>query len=130
SDWNANSRTNILNGDPKTPFEQREWGFSVGGPVGRPGGDNKIFFFYAQEFQPRVGGGNIVRHRMPTDLERAGDFSQSTDNRGELFNLIRDASTGLPCSASNTAGCFQADGVDRKSTRLNSSHVKISYAVF
>ena len=111
SDWNANSRTNILNGDPKTPFEQREWGFSVGGPVGKPGGENKIFFFYAQEFQPRVGGGNIVRHRMPTALERAGDFSQSTDNRGEPFNLIRDASTGLPCSADDTSGCFQAGGV-------------------
>src|SRR5690606_40884134 len=28
------------------------------------------------------------------------------------------------------AGCQAAPGVDRKSTRLNSSHVKISYAVF
>src|SRR5690554_7045880 len=27
-------------------------------------------------------------------------------------------------------GMMQADGVDRKSTRLNSSHVRISYAVF
>src|SRR5690625_6590534 len=26
--------------------------------------------------------------------------------------------------------CFDADGEDRKSTRLNSSHVAISYAVF
>src|SRR5437867_35363 len=50
SDWNANSRTNILNGDPKTVLRQREWGYSIGGPVGRPGGNNKLFFFYTQEF--------------------------------------------------------------------------------
>lgn len=111
SDWNANSRTNILNGDPKTPRTEREWGFSIGGPIGKPGGNNKIFFFYAQEFQPRVAGNNIVRHRMPTALERVGDFSQSTDNRGNLFNLIADASSGLPCQSSNTSGCFQDGGV-------------------
>jgi hypothetical protein len=111
SSWNANSKTNILNGDPKVKQEEREWGFSIGGPIGRPGGDNKVFFFYAQEFQPRTGGNNVVRHRFPTALERAGDFSQSTDNNGNPYNLIRDVSTGMPCTAANTSGCFKADGV-------------------
>src|SRR5436309_8720883 len=31
------------------------------------------------------------------------------------------------CSVSRSSSCW---GIDRKSTRLNSSHVKISYAVF
>ena len=35
SDWYSNSKTNLLNGDPKTTLKQRDWGFSVGGPVGQ-----------------------------------------------------------------------------------------------
>ena len=76
SDWNANSKTNILNGDPKTVLRQRDWGYSIGGPVGKPGGSNKLFFFYTQEFEPRTGGNDVVRYRLPTALERQGDFSQ------------------------------------------------------
>jgi hypothetical protein len=111
SDWNANSKVNILNNDPKTISKQREWGFSIGGPAGQPGGTNKIFFFYAQEFQPRTAGNDVVRYRMPTDAERRGDFSLSTDQNGAIHNLIRDASTGLPCTAADTRGCFRDGGV-------------------
>src|SRR5205823_11642431 len=75
------------------------------------GGKNNLFFFYSEQFSPRTAGGNINRFRVPTALERQGDFSQSTDNTGALFNLIRDSSTGLPCTAANTAGCFQDGGV-------------------
>ncbi len=76
SDWNAKSRTDIANGDPKLVRRERDWGFSFGGPVGRPGGNNKIFFFYAHEFAPRTGGNDVVRLRVPTAAERAGDFSK------------------------------------------------------
>ncbi|MEO8076606.1 MAG: hypothetical protein ABI818_09780 [Acidobacteriota bacterium] len=88
-----------------------DWGYAIGGPVGKPGGTNKLFFFYAQEYRPRNGGGTIRRFRVPTALERAGDFSQTLDNNGALLNLIRDASTGLPCTVANTSGCFQDGGV-------------------
>ena len=37
--------------------------------------------------------------RVPTALERQGDFSQSVDSSGNPFPYIRDATTGLPCSA-------------------------------
>ena len=70
SDWNANSKTNMLNGDPKPILKERDWGYSIGGPVGKPGGNNKLFFFYSQEFAPRTAGNNVVRFRMPTALER------------------------------------------------------------
>ena len=111
SDWNANSWVNIKNGDPKAVSKQRDWGYTLGGPIGKPGGANKLFFFYGHEYRPRTTGGAVTRYRVPTLLERAGDFSQSTNNNGAVINLIRDASTGLPCTAANTSGCFQADGV-------------------
>ena len=51
------------------------------------------------------------RTRVPTALERRGDFSQSVDTSGNLFPYIRDYQSGLPCSASDTRGCFQDGGV-------------------
>jgi hypothetical protein len=40
-----------------------------------------------------------------------GDFSQSVDANGNPFPFIRDTSTGLPCTAGDTRGCFQDGGV-------------------
>ena len=48
---------------------------------------------------------------MPTALERRGDFSQSLDNNGNPFPYIRDYTTGLPCSATDTRACFADGGV-------------------
>jgi len=111
SDWNTNSWVNTQNGDPNPVMKQDDWGYSIGGPVGKPGGTNKLFFFYSQEYRPRTGGGTVGRFRLPTALERQGDFSQTRDNTGALFLYVRDAATGLPCSATNTSGCFQDGGV-------------------
>ena len=111
SDWNANSWANIKNGDPKAVSKQRDWGYSLGGPMGKPGGANRLFFFYSHEYRPRKAGGDINRFRVPTALERQGDFSQTRDNNGALFNTIRDYTTDLPCTSSDTRGCFQDGGV-------------------
>src|SRR5438093_4150603 len=111
SGWNANSWVNTKNGDPKPVLEERDWGYSIGGPVGRAGGQNKLFFFYSHEFRPRTSGGDVVRFRVPTALERLGDFSQTRDNNGNLFPYIRDYTTGLSCGAGATQGCFQDGGV-------------------
>ena len=92
-------------------LKERDWGYTIGGPVGKPGGSNKLFFFYSEQFSPRTSGGAVNRFRVPTLLERQGDFSQTTDNTGARFNLIRDASTNLPCTAADTRGCFQDGGV-------------------
>jgi Carboxypeptidase regulatory-like domain len=75
SDWNSNSWANTQNGDPKPVSKQRDWGYSVGGPAGKPGGANRLFYFYSHEFRPREIGGDINRFRVPTALERQGDFS-------------------------------------------------------
>src|SRR3982750_2913353 len=111
SDWNSNTKGNKLNGDPKPVLKERDWGYSLGGPIGKPGGANKLFFFYSQEFAPRTAGNNIVRYRMPTALERAGDFSQSTDNNGALYPYIKDPLLPGACSATTQAGCFADGGV-------------------
>jgi hypothetical protein len=111
SKWDTNTWVNQKNGDPKTLSKQDDWGYMIGGPVGKPGGNNKLFFFYAQEFRPRTAGGTITRFRVPTTLERQGDFSQTRDNTGNLYPYIRDYTTGQACSATNTAGCFKDGGV-------------------
>ena len=111
SDWNSNSWANIKNGDPKPVSKQRDWGYSLGGPIGKPGGANRLFFFYSHEYRPREAGGDINRFRVPTVLERQGDFSQTRDNNGALFNTIRDYTLNLPCTSSDTRGCFQDGGV-------------------
>ena len=51
SDWNTNRKLNELNGDPKPKAESKTYGYSIGGPVGKPGGSNKLFFFYSHEYR-------------------------------------------------------------------------------
>src|SRR6185503_4930059 len=107
-------RLNELNGDPKPKADSKTLGYSIGGPVGKPGGNNKLFFFYSHEYRPTnnpINNGNPVRLRVPTALERAGDFSQTLDNNGALFNLIKDPSSSAACSTTSTAGCFQDGNV-------------------
>ena len=111
SRWNANSRTNILNGDPKPFQDERDWGFSIGGPIGKPGRQNKLFFFFTQEFQPRTVGGDVTRYRLPTLKERQGDFSESTNNLGQPYPYIRDPSKTGSCNATSQAACFADGGI-------------------
>ena len=111
SNWNQNSWYNKQVGNPKAVSKQRDYGFSIGGPIGKPGGSNKLFFFFSQEMRPRTGGNAEQTFRVPTALERTGNFSQSLDNNGNPYPYIRDPLSGQPCSATNTAGCFQDGGV-------------------
>jgi hypothetical protein len=111
SKWNTNSKTNILNGDPKPFQDERDWGFALGGPVGKPGRANKLFFYFNLEYNPRNFGNTVARYRMPTALERQGDFSQSRDNLGNLFPYIKDPLLPGACNATTQAGCFADGGV-------------------
>ena len=111
SKWNKNSKTNILNKDPKPFQDERDWGYSIGGPIGRPGGNNKLFFYFNHEMNPRNVGGNVTRYRVPTALERAGDFSQTTDNVGAPFPFIKDPLIAGTCSAASQVACFRDGGV-------------------
>jgi hypothetical protein len=70
-----------------------------------------LFFFWSPEFQRRTEPANERQARVPTALERLGDFSRSVDASGNPFPYIRDYTTGLPCGSADTRGCFAAGGV-------------------
>ena len=115
SDWNANTWINNRAGNPKAKSSRDDRGYTIGGPVFIPGTFNadkrRLFFFWSQEFQSRSDPVAERLARVPTALERAGDFSQTVDSSGNPFPYIRDYTTGLPCSAANTSGCFADGGV-------------------
>ena len=69
--------------------------------------DKKLFFFYSLE-APRGQRppGPIRRYRLPTELERRGDFSQTRDQQGRLI-FIRDPQRSGTCNIlTGGDGCF------------------------
>src|SRR6476619_1320775 len=116
SDWDANSYLNKRETPevPKQKTARNDSGYTLGGPVTFPGFNTekkKLFFFWSQEFERRTNPATVHQTRVPTALERSGDFSRSVDSSGNPFPFIRDYTTGLPCMASDTRGCFQDGGV-------------------
>ena len=57
-----------------------------------------------------INNGNPIRLRVPTALERAGDFSQTLDKNGQLFNLHRDPRSTGPAPRP-TAGVLPDNGM-------------------
>jgi len=120
---NANNWVNNREGLPRQFFRFNNFGYTIGGPVYMPhfgeggpkiwSGKNKLYFFVTQEFQRQLRPQGIRNVTVPTALERAGDFSQSRDNNGAKI-FVRDYTKNLPCSASNTSGCFSDGGVINK----------------
>ncbi len=150
--FNANSYFNKAQGrigDPVTGIERNPrnfyrynyQGYNIGGPVYLPrfgeGGKSilntkdKLFFFWAQEWQQQLIPQGARQSRVPTALELAGNFSQTRDgNGGALF--IRDplvtglcqATPATPTAGVNyQASCFNDGGVLNKipTSRLTSS---------
>jgi hypothetical protein len=125
SDWNANTWTNERAAAPppvgsgaliELPEASRnDYGYTLGGPIYIPGVFNEdkkhLFFFWSQEWQKRKDSVAERLARVPTERERRGDFSESVDRSGNPYPYIRDWTTGLPCSPSDTRGCFRDGGV-------------------
>src|SRR5436305_9074853 len=66
-----------------------------------------------------------------TTLFRSNDVSQRGPQRGVAGMTVPSRIAGEPIGDPlSAAHCIDGDPRDRKSTRLNSSHVRISYAVF
>ena len=95
SRWNSVPWLNQQNGTAAGVNKTDALGFTLGGPVGRPGGTNKLFFFYGHEFRPTESGGTTQRLRLPTNAELSGDFRQSTDNQGNLITLKAPYASGI-----------------------------------
>src|SRR5580765_4856211 len=109
--WNAIPWENERAGLPKPKLKIDTPGFNLGGPVRIPGlfdqsGEKKLFFFYSME-APRVNKPGQVRlYRMPTALERAGDFSQTFDVNGRLMFIKDPLSSGACSVTTGGPGCF------------------------
>ena len=116
-EWNGNeySRRILCSSQPAQcdpplyTFDNTAW--TLGGPVLIPKtsfnkGRNKLFFFWSQDILARTDPGNLNQRRVPTALERNGDFSQSFDNQNRLI-FIRDPRLSGNCSATTGgAACF------------------------
>ena len=114
--WLNNRDSTATNKIGKPRLDQRDLGFTIGGPVYIPKVFNtsrqKLFFFYSHEDQKRfIPPTGPTRVTVPTAAERAGDFSKTVDNSGNPFPYIRDYTTGLPCTSTSIAGCFQDGGI-------------------
>jgi hypothetical protein len=108
--WNATPWENNRAGLPKPKQKIDTPGFNVGGPVTIPGvfdpADKKLFFFYSLEAPQVQKPGPVRLYRMPTALERAGDFSQTFDVNGRLI-FIKDPLSAGACSVTTGGpGCF------------------------
>jgi len=112
---NANNWKNNRDGLARKLFRFNDQGYTIGGPVYIPKVESKtkdrLFFFFSQEYQQQLKPNGEQDKTVPTVLERSGDFSQSVDKNGKPYPYIRDYTTGLPCNATNTSGCFAAGGV-------------------
>src|SRR5690606_40368104 len=77
------------------------------------------------------------QRRVQLEGERVAGFkpkafanARARTGRGLHDHVLRGIVDGRPHLIGGIVGPQRAGGADRKSTRLNSSHVKISYAVF
>jgi hypothetical protein len=97
--FNANNFFNNRLGQPKPRYRYTTWNYNIGGPVYVPGKFNtnreKLFFFWSQEFWPLKVPTAIAQLTVPTQLERAGDFSQSLDLNNRLI-VVNDPTTRAP----------------------------------
>ena len=96
------------------PYEFNNGAWTLGGPVLIPGtsfntGRNKLFFFFSQDVLGRTDPGTLNERRMPTALERRGDFSQTVDAQLRPVN-VRDPRKPADqlCNVTGAAGpgCF------------------------
>lgn len=95
NDYFANQR-NVQ----KTPYRFNLQGWNLNGPVWwKNRRDAKLFFFVSQEYTRQRINYPLQQVRMPTELERQGDFSQTLDlnrNRLTVYDPYSSPATPLP----------------------------------
>lgn len=93
---NANNYFNNRQGLVRPAYRYNIASYTLSGPVVLPGFNrsrSKLFFFFSQEFQRQLQTFGSTTVRVPTALERAGDFSQTYDVNGRIIT-VRDPLDG------------------------------------
>ncbi|HSK11159.1 MAG TPA: hypothetical protein VK911_16370 [Vicinamibacterales bacterium] len=95
--WARNSSPNARDNSGPAPFDYKQYGYSVGGPIPGNWAKTRLFFFGAQEW---VNFFQVATNTptVPTEAMRRGDFSQLL-GPNPFFSkptIIRDPLTGLP----------------------------------
>jgi hypothetical protein len=94
---NANNFFANRSGLPRSRYRYDLFGYTLGGPAAMPHvfekTRQKLFFFWAQEFQPTKLPNPLGQLTVPTALERQGDFSRTVQSDGRLI-AITDATNG------------------------------------
>lgn len=125
--FNANEFFNNLRNVTKPRYRFNYWGGNIGGPVYIPGTNfnknkDKLFFFWSQEYLPRIYPTRQGTLTYPTALERAGNFSQSLDTNGRLIPVRDPAKTGA-CTLTDTTACFPGNIIP--ANRIDTSGQKL-----
>jgi hypothetical protein len=100
AEWNRNDYIRKLQGADKPKLEVNISGYSIGGPVVIPGlfnsrqSERKTYFFLSQEYTDDLRPVALTRTNLPTELERAGNFSQTRITNGNVQPII-DPLTGV-----------------------------------
>ena len=107
------ARRTSSNGDPKAGARsERDWGYSIGGPVGKPGGNNKLFFFYAQEFDRAPPAATSAASGCRPRSSGRATSRRRTDNNGNRVPVHQgSALAGRVHGGQQPAACFEDGGV-------------------
>lgn len=94
----ANEFFNNRNRIAKPRYRYQNPGLTIGGPVLIPGtrfnsSRTRLFFFFSEDYLHTITTGGVNSYTMPTELERAGNFSATTTTTG-LRIPIKDPAAG------------------------------------
>ena len=93
--WSRNRSPDSAQNSGPAPFDQKQYGYSFGGPIPGAVFKDKLFFFGAQEWVNffQVATATIT---VPTEAMRRGDFSQLLGSNPFFSTpqIIRDPNTG------------------------------------
>src|SRR4030095_1262928 len=96
--WGRNRSTNTLENSGPAPFDYKQYGYSLGGPIPVGALKNKLFFFAAQEWVNFLQV-QTQTQAVPTEKMLQGDFSERRDPTNGFFSgarVIIDPTTGQP----------------------------------